>query len=85
MQREQYIALLLAGFALAAQGAEPSPKKTAPASKVAQPDIKFLEYLGTLEGDDENWTEIADSALAAPEGKGKAKAEAVVKSPTETK
>ena len=81
-----------------AQGAE-SPKKTdeqakpeqakpeqakAEQARPAQPDIKFLEYLGTLEGDGENWTEIAAVALAAPASKPAAKPEAVAK-PAETK
>jgi hypothetical protein len=46
--------------AVAKPGQASSPQRSAP------PDIRFLEYLGTLEADDENWTEIAAAALSAP-------------------
>jgi hypothetical protein len=70
-----------------AYGADPEPRKqpakaetvkaatsqqNAQRAPALQPDIKFLEYLGTVETDDENWTEIAAAALAAPRGSGKA-------------
>ncbi len=74
----KHIAFLLAGFSLTAQAAESAPKKAAP----AQPDIKFLEYLGTVEGDDENWTDVdapdeksSATSGATPPGKANAKAE----------
>ena len=59
----KHIAVLLAGFSLAAQGAESAPKKPVQATKPAQPDVKFLEYLGTVDGDDENWTDALSDAL----------------------
>lgn len=74
----KHIALLLTGFSLTAQAAESAPKKVAPAQP-ALPDIKFLEYLGTLEGDDENWTDVdapdeKSSAIVATEPQSKANA-----------
>ena len=65
-------------------GADTQQQKK-PARPAAQPDIKFLEYLGTLEGDDENWTEIAAIALAEPKGKPSAKPEAAAKPAAEKK
>ncbi len=76
-----------------------APSKTEPiktsSSKVAQPDFKFLEYLGTLESDEENWTQIdleqiATTTLSAAEqsaldGELKPKAEAIAKPVTERK
>jgi hypothetical protein len=62
---------LLAGTVLAADGpamgglaadGDKTDKKPAPA-KVAPPDEKFLEYLGTLEGEGENWTDVAATDL----------------------
>jgi hypothetical protein len=52
-----HFAVALAGFALAAHSAESQPKKSPP--KPAQPDIQFLEYLGSVEADDENWTDVS--------------------------
>ena len=46
-----------------AQGAQPSQK---PANKSAAPDIEFLEYLGTLESEDENWTDVAEIERQKP-------------------
>ena len=77
-------AILIAGLSLAAHGAESASKKTAPAPKVEQPDVKFLEYLGALEGDEENWTEIA-TVLAEPKDKGATKQEAAAKPAAERK
>jgi hypothetical protein len=80
--------LVLASLSLstvAAQGAEAQAKKPSTQMKPAQPDIKFLEYLGTLESDEENWTEIAALALAPPESKPNAKPEAAAKSAAEKK
>jgi len=85
VRTEAQIALLLASFSLAAHGAEPETKKTAATSKSAQPDIRFLEYLGTLESDGENWTDIATTTLASPKDKDDAKAEATAKPATEKK
>ncbi|HTE41379.1 MAG TPA: hypothetical protein VK629_11140 [Steroidobacteraceae bacterium] len=48
---------------LAAPAAEPMAKKTSVDAKASKPDLKFLEYLGTLEGEDENWTDLAVIAL----------------------
>lgn len=76
------IAILAAGLALTAQAAEPS-KKQAAADKKGQPDIKFLEYLGAMEGDQDNWTDIAASALADAKRKGDARAEDAAKSAVE--
>ena len=59
MPLEKSIAIVLTGLSLAAYGAEPTNKM--PPNRSAQPDVKFLEYLGSLEGDDENWTDIAKS------------------------
>jgi poly-gamma-glutamate capsule biosynthesis protein CapA/YwtB (metallophosphatase superfamily) len=87
----KHVAILLAGFSLAAHGAESAAKKTAAAAKAAQPDIEFLEYLGTVEGDDENWTEVEDEQLnwqqsdAAPKARDGAKTEAAAKRVTESK
>ena len=79
----KHIAILLAGFSLgahnAASGAE-SEKKAEPA-KATQPDIQFLEYLGTLEDDDENWTDVE----AVPEPQNKAKAKIETAKPVERK
>jgi hypothetical protein len=74
----KHIAVLLAGFSLAAQGAESAPKKPVQAAKPTQPDIQFLVYLGTVDGDDENWTDALSDALidaraAEPQGKVNAK------------
>jgi hypothetical protein len=73
-----------------ASAAEVTPKKAAPASKAAPPDAKFLEYLGTFEGDNENWTQvdlpvIAATALPPTEGKAGAKVEATAKPAAERK
>lgn len=85
MQLLTLAVILLAGFSLVAQAAESSPKKAAPATKATQPDVKFLEYLGTLEGDDENWTDVATTVLAEPKAKGATKSEAVAKPVAEKK
>lgn len=85
MQLLTLTVILFAGFSLVAQAAESPSKKPAPASKATQPDVKFLEYLGTLEADDENWTDIATTVLAEPKGKGAAKSEAVAKPAAEKK
>jgi len=87
------VAILLAGISLVvhnvAVGADRASKKAPTADKpAAQPDIKFLEYLGTVEDDEENWTQIdleqvTTKVLAAPEGK--AKTEAAAKPATEKK
>jgi hypothetical protein len=70
------IAVLLAGFSLAAHGAESAPKKSAPPTQPTQPDIKFLEYLGTVDDDEENWTDaLSDVIVAEPPSKTKAKVE----------
>jgi hypothetical protein len=70
----KHLALLLAGFSLAAHGAESAPKKPAQQPKSAQPDVKFLEYLGTVDGDEENWTDTISEVLTAePQGKANAK------------
>jgi hypothetical protein len=70
------MAVLLAGFSLAAQGAESAPKQPAQPAKPALPDIKFLEYLGTVDGDDENWTDaLSVMSAVEPQNKANAKAE----------
>jgi hypothetical protein len=86
-------ALLLTGFSLAAHGAEQTARKAA-SNKAVQPDIEFLEYLGTAEGDDENWTEIdgqsvdwqpSESTTPTSESKDSAKTEAPAKRVTDRK
>jgi hypothetical protein len=73
----KHIAVLFAGFSLAAHGAESAPKKPTQATKPAQPDVKFLEYLGTVDGDEENWTDALIAVVAAePQSKANAKVEA---------
>lgn len=86
MRLRNAIALLLSGVALAAHG-EPAPKKveTKPEARAAKPDIAFLEYLGTLEADDGNWTDIANTVLAEPRGKRAPKQEAAAPTSAETK
>lgn len=60
----------LAGLILCANvafGADKAPAK--PAEKAPAPDLDFLEYLGTLESDDGNWTDVLNVELptqAAP-------------------
>jgi hypothetical protein len=61
---------MLVSCVLIAYGAEQTPSKPAnkpannptgkAANKVAAPDLEFLEYLGTLEGDEDNWTDVAN-------------------------
>jgi hypothetical protein len=63
------------GFA--AEAVKPD-KKPASAAKAPPPDVKFLEYLGTLEGEGENWTDVAAPDLLE-QVKGDAKAKAVAK------
>jgi hypothetical protein len=53
----KHFAIVLAGCALTAHGAESQSKKLPP--KPTQPDIQFLEYLGSVEADDENWTDVS--------------------------
>ena len=85
MRTKAQIALLLASLSLIAHGAEPEAKKTATTSKPAQPDIGFLEYLGTFESDGDNWTDIATTTVASPKDKDDAKAEATAKPAMEKK
>jgi hypothetical protein len=80
MRLTKHAAIFLAGFALAAHGTEPTAKKATPAAKATRPDPKFLEYLGTLEADEENWTDIASTALAPADPKHDVKSEAAAKS-----
>jgi hypothetical protein len=56
---------------------KPDKKPAAPA-KAAQPDEKFLEYLGTLEGEGEDWTDVAATDLLE-QVKSASKAKAVAK------
>jgi hypothetical protein len=62
---------------IAAEGAK-RDKKPASAAKAPPPDVKFLEYLGTLEGEGENWTDVAAPDLLE-QVKGDAKAKAAAK------
>ena len=86
MLRDRSIAgLALMAFAMAAQSADPAAPNKA-GSKRAAPDLEFLEYLGTLESDGENWTDAvnADLAQAQPKpkrsiAKDKSKTEAAAK------
>jgi hypothetical protein len=76
--------LLAASCALTAHGADRGAAK--PPSKTT-PDLEFLEYLGTLESDEDNWKDVLNVELPAaartkPKGdaqKGKAKAESAAK------
>lgn len=58
--------------AMAAGVAETAPKTSQP-SKSLQPDIKFLEYLGTVEDDEDNWMDVelgvTESKANAPASK----------------
>jgi len=47
--------VLLMSCALAAHAADRPAAKQA---KSPQPDLDFLEYLGTLENDEDNWTDV---------------------------
>ena len=67
MGLERSMAIVIAGLAAAvaahcdtARG-DTVPKAPVSTHAAIEPDIKFLEYLGTLEGDDENWTEVASA------------------------
>jgi hypothetical protein len=53
---ETGLGVALVSCALAAYAADREPK---PAPKIVAQDLDFLEYLGTLESDEENWTDIA--------------------------
>ena len=73
----------VSGFALAcwvlcanlAFGADRAPAK--PAAKSPAPDLDFLEYLGTLESDDGNWTDVLNVELPTqtPQAAAKPKAD----------
>ena len=85
MRREGlFIGVLLAVCVLAAHGADPAPGK--PRAKNAAPDLEFLEYLGTLESDEANWTDVVKADLmraSKPKGttnKDQAKTEGATKS-----
>jgi hypothetical protein len=61
VRRSGWIAgVLLTTKVLVAPGAEAPPAKQ---QSKNTPDIEFLEYLGTLEGDGENWTDIVKADL----------------------
>ena len=66
MTQAWLIWLLPLAWAQAAHAAD-APRKSPPAKQ--QPDIKFLEYLGTMEADDENWTDVAATVLAEQSAK----------------
>ena len=79
--RKHHIALLVAGAALhsiTAHSAEPS-------KRTAQPDIKFLEYLGSLEGNEENWTDVANAEALASSTPSAAKQSNTQSKPDATK
>ena len=38
-------------------------------TKPPAPELDFLEYLGTLESDEENWTDVVNVQLPAPKEK----------------
>lgn len=61
---------LLAACALSSFAAGPTPvgKST---SKTAAPDLEFLEYLGTLESDGENWTDVVNVNVQSRDAAGK--------------
>jgi hypothetical protein len=61
------------------------PVKTETRKQSAEPNLEFLEYLGTLESDEENWTDVVNvelpNAKAKSTGaKGKSKSEVAAKS-----
>ena len=59
--RRVYIAAVLASLtAGAAQAAEPKPAPAAE-SKVEPIDAEFLEFLGSLDTEDEDWREFLES------------------------
>ena len=76
-------ALLLMGVsltfhdAMAANATETAPKTTQPA-KSLQPDVKFLEYLGTVEDDEDNWMDVE---LSVTESKANAPVSKTAKEP----
>ena len=47
-----------------AQGAD---RPAAKQSQGVAPDLEFLEYLGTLESDEENWTDVVNIEFPAPD------------------
>jgi len=51
-RRAQLASLMLLGCVSLAFGAD----------KVIEPSDEFLEYLGSMEGSDDNWTDFADSS-----------------------
>ena len=72
----------LAAVGLAADGGKPDKKPVSPV-KAPPPDVKFLEYLGSLEGEGENWTDVVAADLLE-QNKGASKAKTVAK-PVEKK
>lgn len=84
-RRGRLIGVLLATCAMSTLAAE-KPSSVKQSDKSIAPDLEFLEYLGTLENDGENWTDIVNVDLPrAPKAKGatdkdKAKPEVAAKS-----
>jgi len=60
-------------FAIAAHCADPVSAGK-PRAKNAAPNLEFLEYLGTLESDEENWTDVANVELTKRPPKTKSEA-----------
>lgn len=59
--RRVYVAAVLASLAAgAAQAADPKPAP-APEGKVEPVDAEFLEFLGSLDTEDEDWREFLES------------------------
>jgi hypothetical protein len=85
--------MLLLSTAVSAQTVDQSTAQSVnkSAGKTPPPDLAFLEYLGTLEGDGENWTDVVNMELPkdakpaaktsdAKATKGKSKPETAAKS-----
>jgi hypothetical protein len=65
MRRSSLLAgTILASCAVASQGADRPPTKAE--SKTVAADLEFLEYLGTFENDEDNWTDVVKMELPTP-------------------
>ena len=77
-----YVALL--ALPICALAADPKPPAAKPAPKQPQVEsetvvsIDFLEYLGSLESDEDNWTDF-EAVIAAPAKQPSKKAEGPTK------
>ncbi|HYM35217.1 MAG TPA: hypothetical protein VET48_07440 [Steroidobacteraceae bacterium] len=89
MNHARIVGMLLLTCVAMTRAAE--PPKTEVRKQSVEPNLEFLEYLGTLESDEENWTdvmnvELPDKAKAKNQGaRGKPKSEAAAKSASSEK